>query len=233
MIVKKFSKSNRSLASKENYNKLELIEGDIHDFKDVYEQMSNDFASEELKEYHHLKSLIYSKKYKLILAKDQMIHRIVGYAFIYELEYLNAIWLDYIAIDKSFQNQGYGTHFIKKIAQSKDNLLGIFQEVEVPIEAKGSMRKNQLRRVNFYERLGAQRLNFPYEFPTKQGGFPMDLYFRPSTNVQILSKKEIQESISEVFRNIHSDVKNRDQILKGFFDSIQDERFILEESSYM
>jgi ribosomal protein S18 acetylase RimI-like enzyme len=203
---------------------IEIVDGGIHELKDVYQQYINDFAIDELKKYEQLEFLLSRKNYKLLLLKDRTINEIVGYTFIYELKQLNSIWLDYIAVMKKYRNQGYGTILFNKILHYNEDGLGVFIEIEIPEE--GHNKENQLRRIKFYERLGAKKLHLSYLFPTNNGGFPMFLYFKPSSNIQKLPKKLIQEAITEVFENIHTDVKNREHILRKFFSTIEDEHFV-------
>jgi GNAT superfamily N-acetyltransferase len=195
-------------------NDIEIIEGSIDDLENVYQRFTTYFASDELKSYQHLKLLMSKKNYKLLLAKDPIIDEIVGYAFIYEFNQLQAIWLDYMAIDNHFRSSGYGAQLFKELTKWDR---GIFIEVEIPEENKGDTRENQLRRIHFYERLGAKRLSIPYQLPTNNGGLPMYLYFWPSPDVERLSKKHIQEAIAEVFTCIHSDIKHTDDILRKIF----------------
>ncbi|MEH7504347.1 GNAT family N-acetyltransferase [Neobacillus drentensis] len=205
-------------------NEIEISEGNISELQDVYQRLLTDFPSNELKDYQHFESLLVKKKYKLLLAKLK--GKIVGYALIYEFDHMPAIWLDYLAINKKFRNAGYGTLLFNKILQSKqDGIIGLFSEVEIPEADEGHTREQQIRRINFYERLGARRLNIPYKLPTNDGGFPMYLYFRPSSNVHLFPKKQIQAAIAEVFEYIHSDVKDRNTILEGFLALIDDEHF--------
>jgi GNAT superfamily N-acetyltransferase len=202
---------------------IELVDAGINELKDVYQQFINDFAIVELKNYEQLELLISRKNYKLLLAKDRNINEIVGYAFIYELKQLNVIWLDYIAVIKKYRNNGYGTALFNKIIHYNEDGLGVFIEVEIPEE--GLIKENQLRRIKFYERLGAKKLHLSYLFPTSNGGFPMFLYFRPASNIRKLPKNLIQEAITDVFENIHTDVKNREHIIRKFFSTIEDENF--------
>lgn len=206
---------------------IKLIEGGITELKDVYQRFTDDFAIDERKEYKHLVGLLTEKKYKLLLAKDLIINEIVGYAFIYEFDHLQAIWLDYFAINKKYRNLGFGTDLFYKLIQYKQDGIGVFLEVEIPEECEGLTREGQIRRINFYERLGAKRLQISYELPTNNGGFPMYLYFKPSTNVQVLSKIQIQEAITGVFDTIHADVNNKHDILKGILATVNDEYFFM------
>ena len=202
---------------------IKIVEGTIHDLKNVYQRFTADFPSDELKSYEHLKLLMSKKRYKLLLAKDPILDEIVGYAFIYEFNHLQAIWLDYIAIDNQLRGSGYGSLLFNKLRNWKQNgFIGLFIEVEIPEDIEGFTRENQLRRICFYERLGAKRLPIPYQLPTINGGLPMYLYFCPSSHVEKLPKEQIQEAISEVFDYIHSDVKHKDDILMEFYTLIED-----------
>jgi GNAT superfamily N-acetyltransferase len=198
---------------------IEIVEGTIQDLKNVYQRFTADFASDELKSYEHLKLLMSKKRYKLLLAKDPILHEVVGYAFIYEFDRLQGIWLDYMAIDNQYRGSGYGALLFKKLTKWKQNgfSVEIFIEVEMPEENEGFTRENQLRRIRFYERLGAKRLPIPYQLPTRDGGLPMYLYFWPSPDVELLPKELIKEAISEVFSYIHSDIKHKDDILMEFY----------------
>jgi GNAT superfamily N-acetyltransferase len=199
-------------------NDIEIIEGSINDLENVYHRFTTYFASDELKSYQHLKLLMSKKNYKLLLAKDPIIDEIVGYAFIYEFNRLQAVWLDYMAIENVYRGSGYGALLFKKLTKWKQNgFRGIFIEVEIPEENEGVTRVNQLRRIRFYERLGAEKLPIPYQLPTDDGGLPMYLYFWKNPDVIRLSKEQIQEAIAEVFTFIHSDIKHRDDILKKIF----------------
>ncbi|MDF2854570.1 MAG: hypothetical protein K0Q87_421 [Neobacillus sp.] len=205
-------------------NDIEIMEGSLEELKTLYPRLQADFAADELKDYEHLKMLVTQKNYKFMLAKHKFSSEIIGYAFVYEIAYVNALWLDYIAIVSEFRNGGYGTIFFNKIVEYKpEGNLGLFIEVEIPEEAEGATRVEQLRRIRFYERLGAKRLSINYELPTKNGGFPMNLYFRPSLTTQVLPKEYIKEAILSAFETIHSDVSGKEEILDKFLDSIEDE----------
>jgi GNAT superfamily N-acetyltransferase len=203
-------------------DEIEIIEGNLSDLKNIYEIFKTDFAAEEIKNYEQLEFLMVKQNYKLLLAKDSNLNEFIGYAFIYELNHLDAIWLDYMAIYKPYRNSGYGTLLFNKIAQLKKGGMGIFIEVEIPEVNTGHTRENQLNRIRFYERLGAKRLNIPYELPTNDGGLPMYLYFKPSPSVQLLPKETISEAIIEVFEKVHWDIENKDNILKRLLSFIED-----------
>lgn len=209
-------------------NDIEIIEGRINELKEIYPMFKRDFAADERKDYDHLEKLMQRGKYKMLLAKHKAFDEIIGYAFVYEVEdhKAKALWLDYMAIDMKFQNAGYGTLLLNKIAEMKqDGNLGIFIEIETPNSKDEATRLEQERRIKFYERLGAKRLEFNYQLPTNNGGFPMYLYFKPLPSVRMLTREHILSSISSTFNYIHFDVGQKDDILNSFKNNITNEYF--------
>jgi hypothetical protein len=156
------------------------------------------------------------KKYKLLLAKQKGFKRTIGYAFIYAMDELNAIWLDYFAIVKGFRNSGYGTLFFAKMAETRQ--CNIFIEIEIP---EGPHSDNQQRRITFYERLGAKKVDIHYELPTDKGGLPMYLYFKPASNGEAVDIKYLKEAIFSTFKYIHSDVVHTETILNKCIESMK------------
>jgi GNAT superfamily N-acetyltransferase len=205
----------------DQHKSIELLEGSIDDLKFVYKRFEREFAAKERKDYQHLISLINGGKYKLFLAKDRGLNHIVGYAFVYKIDYPLALWLDYIAIDVPYQNLGYGTLLFNKIIEYCSEFLGLFLEVEIPDKENFGFIQ-QLRRIKFYERLGARKLAIHYKCPTVHDGLPMYLYFWPSPCTLMLHKEQIQAAITAVFDDVHSDQPYRSEVLKSFYSTIED-----------
>lgn len=206
-------------------NDIEIIEGNTEDLRSIYKRFETDFPTNEQKTLEHLEMLMLKKKYRLLLAKHKVFDMIIGYAFVYEISNLNMMWLDYMAIDKKFQNAGYGTLLFNKIIETKQELnMGMFLEIDIP--GKDSDPQGFLaKRLRFYERLGAKVLNTPYKLPTADGGYPMYLLFRPAPSLKMLPKESIKEAIVSAFHYIHSDVANKDEVAKTFLGNAVDEYF--------
>jgi GNAT superfamily N-acetyltransferase len=205
---------------------IDLLEGSIFDLKNIYKRYEKEFAKEERKDYQHLVMLMNRGKYKLLLAKDRVKDIIIGYALVYKIEGVNALWLDYLAVFSEYRNEGYGTLMLKGIAQYRpDEINGLFMEVEIPDGEDKQCRKDQVRRILFYERLGAKRLDVDYQLPTPDGGFPMYLYFYPSHDVRLLPGEKIKEAIISAFEYIHRDIPERNDIMKSFLKKPADEHF--------
>ncbi|HEX2925463.1 MAG TPA: GNAT family N-acetyltransferase [Ruminiclostridium sp.] len=206
---------------KNTFFNLELKEGKIDELKYIYGKLQKDFAPDELKKLTHLELLMSENKYRLLLAQDKTINKTVGYAFVYEITEPKTLWLDYMVIESKFQSAGYGSVLYEKIAGFYPGILGVFSEVEIP-DPTDVTYTNQLRRIRFYERLGAKRLSFDYRLPTYDGGLPMYLYFRASAPVNHLTGQEIKEAVNSAFEYIHSDIRHREKIREECFKSIPD-----------
>lgn len=201
---------------------MKIAEGKLQDLEWVYQRLLNDFAADELKDFHQLDILMRSKTYKLFLAMLEETEQIVGYALVFEPENIDALWLDYLAIEPGVQGSGFGTEFFKQIQKKQK---GMFIEVEIPEQQEGIIRETQIRRIRFYERLGAKKLKVPYLLPTKDGGLPMYLYYRPANHETSLPKQKIMQAIKAAFDTIHSDITNKDTTINMILPSAKDEYF--------
>jgi GNAT superfamily N-acetyltransferase len=202
--------------------KIQLMEATLSQFEEVYRCLLEDFPVEEVKGYGQLEGLLAGGNYKLFLAMEPLRKEMVGYAFIYVFEDMPAIWLDYLAIRPKWRSSGIGSLVLAELAHYQNHETGIWIEVEKPEEQQGNTREIQLSRIRFYERSGAQRIPISYELPTKEGGFPMDLYYIPAESHSSLTSEQIQLAIREIFHQIHSDVDPQDVILQRVLSSLRD-----------
>ncbi len=206
-------------------NDIDIVDGELEDLQRLYKNFERDFPVNERKELKHLESLMLKKQYKLVLAKHKVFEEIVGYALVYKVEKNKVIWLDYMAIEEKYQDSGYGTLLFNKIIESETKgITGVFMEVEIPDENSACFNE-QKKRIQFYERLGAKKLEINYLLPTKNGGVPLFLYFKPAPNLSFLPKEQIKETIYSVFNYIHTDILERDIIFKKFINEIKDTHF--------
>jgi GNAT superfamily N-acetyltransferase len=194
------------------------------EFNLIYKKYVHDFPIYERKTYDYLKKLLLGKQVKLLLAKNNALH-ILGYAFIYEDKSEKIWWLEYIAITSEFRGCGIGSTFFKKIINFMAiDYLGMVLEVEIPNSPIGKELQLQYKRLKFYEKLGAKRLDVDYYYPHQQGFLPMYLYFFPLTDY--LPKVALENAITHIFQEIHDDIKDVDDILKKINSSIKDHHFI-------
>ena len=155
-----------------------------NDFKHIYQDMLEQFPKYELKSYENFEKLISSGKLDCYGVYDNDLE--IGYFLLAKTG--KSFWLDYIAIKKPYQSKGYG----RKIMQHFDNC---YLEVEKPDLNK----PDTLRRIKFYEALGAKKLDIDYVYPNDQGGYTMDLYYL-GKNIP----ENITEDIKYIFKILHS-----------------------------
>lgn len=176
----------------------------------VYKDMVLQFPMCELKSYDTLFALLQKPNYRLFLCEENS--KEVGYVFVFEAE--EFILLDYFAIFKEFQGEGFGSQILTELKKYFVNKKGCFMEVEKP----NPQIKNTLRRINFYKKNGAQKLDLEYFYPSKEGALPLDLYFVGYSKPK---NSEIKEFINELFEEIHNDIKNIQEIKLEIFNSLE------------
>lgn len=209
------------MRSSSAFNELSIVKGDINHFDSIYDRYKKDFPPNERKAYNSLKTFLDEGHYILLLLKHPLISDIMGYALVYDLSALGALWLDYIAIDSKYRGQGYGTFFLRQILNHYNpQIKGVFLEVEIPEAAEIVNRQTQRKRIHFYEKLKARRLDFSYLFPSPEGGFSMFLYFMTTLNLRLLSGFFVKQVLTSVFKGLHSDVTESKLILQHNIDSI-------------
>jgi GNAT superfamily N-acetyltransferase len=201
-----------------------ILKGDINNFNFIYKLYTKDFPLNERKDYHILCSLLEKDQYKLLLLKHPKINDILGYALIYDLSSLGALWLDYLAINANYRGMGYGTYFFQEIPnQFGPEITGMLLEVEIPDQTDRINFYKQKKRIQFYEKRGAKRLNLKYLFPSAEGEFPMHLYLKTNLNLNSLSGFMVKKILSSVFKGLHSDVAESNFILQKNLAAIADQ----------
>lgn len=161
------------------------------DFRYIFYDMQKQFPKAELKSYDEYEELLDSNKYKVFYALENGIK--IGYVLFAEVE--NVIWLDYVAVFEKFHSKGYGSQIIEAMKTlSKDALI-------LEVEPKDEKIPNTLRRIKFYEKLGAHKLNIEYYYPNKNGCINLDLYeIKYNKNANIDYKLIIEKA----FEMLHS-----------------------------
>ena len=197
-----------------------IKEGSLEELSSVFELYKNDFAPCEQKTYEHLKKLINKGNYRLLLLKDSESSAIISYMLLY-LDRPRALWVDYLAVSNEHRGTGIGTEFINLIAEKyKPDYKGIFFEVEKPDSKNELTLHYQKKRIKFYERLGAKRLEVSYKLPTREGDLPMLLYFLPLQDISFISQDFIWNSICAEHDEVHSDIEHMQSVRKSFEHTI-------------
>lgn len=183
---------------------LELKESKKYEL--VYDDMLEQFPRDELKPYKNFVKNFGNNYILYEILEEQPI----GYIVLFE--YLDFIFIDYIAIYKKFQSKGYGSLVLEKLKESFKNKKGLLLEVEKE-DIKNPKTK---RRIAFYKKNGAELLSINYLYPNRNGYLPMDLYFIPY-RAEKVSVQELKEFIKCLFSTIHSDIEHREEVLEKIF----------------
>lgn len=182
---------------------MNIINASIEDLDFVYEEMLKQFPLSEMKPKEVFLDLLKNENFKFLLIKDADLE--LGYIFAYIIEKSSVVLLDQFGIFEKYQNFGYGGIALKLFIEKFSNLKGILLEIEKP----NIKDKNTLRRIAFYERFSAYKLNFKYVLPSENCILPMDLYFINSPNSsENISDDAIKTSIIDIYENIFYYLKN-------------------------
>lgn len=169
--------------------------------------MTAQFPQSELQSYETYLALLKSEKYCFFKALDDQ--KEVGYCLLYKEDSKDFLWLDYIAVFKEFHSCGYGKKIISDLALNFPQYKGVYLEVEKPDDEA----PDTIRRIRFYENLGAQRLDIVYFYPNAQDCVALDLYFLPF-NSPVPSSKEAIEAVTCAFGALHSHLPHYKEVLK-------------------
>lgn len=198
---------------------LRLKFGSYEDVAKTYQVIEKEFPVKERKELAIFQKLYLSGDYKLILSYDEADHR-VGFAYVFQMNALSVIWLDFIVIEDSYQGLGYGTEFIKSLHKMFPEMGTMVLEVEIPTGDD----PNQVRRIKYYERLGAERLDVVYYIPNPYERFQMYLYALPIVDASKDIYEKLPEVVGNVYRFIHADVLGTDQLLEQTIKSLENRK---------
>ena len=179
-------------------------------FETVYADTQKQFPLCEMKPREAVLRLLKSGRYHLLVACDDKTP--VGYLMVYLDSHSQTLWLDYFAVFKPFHGKGYGTCLLPLLKKRYSQMRGCYLEVEKP-----EMHKiDSIRRVRFYRRNGAYRLDLNYLYPYAGGVFPMHLFFLPfdAKSKKLLTPEVVFSTIQRVFHDIHPDIPHIEDVLR-------------------
>lgn len=185
---------------------LVLKKTDVSIFDFVYSDMKKQFPESELKDYDTFVNLLNGDNYELLLAKVD--GSSVGYVIVATDKINKILWLDYVAILQDFHNKGYGSEILRKLKSYYNGYNGCYLEVEKP----DRNFINTYRRINFYKKLGAEKLNINYYYPNKDGMIPMDLYYIPY-NSFVPDRFVSISVVNNIFSILHKDIEHCSTVL--------------------
>jgi GNAT superfamily N-acetyltransferase len=139
-----------------------------------------DFLAAERKSEELLRELLLRGRYRILTVRLQETGACAAYLMGYPVDGGRYFFLDFFAVDPAFRGGGLGGWTLRSLA----GLLGVeglFFELEIPGEDAPPYEES-VRRIGFYERLGAYRLPVDYALLLGDGTlFPMYFYYLPFT----------------------------------------------------
>lgn len=200
--------------------------GDVGDFPKIYEDVKRQFPPDELYDYPDFIRMLRQGRYKILLYRRVPDNELIGYALLYIPESGTVFWMDYLAVMKNFQSQGYGQKLFRAVQQ---RYCGPFDGMIFSVEKVGPgdtpLAQRQKRRIAFYEKLGAQKLHAEFLQPCENGSFPMHLYFKPKRGFTEFGRAEQMEAITQMYRYCYSQFQDSKGLLSRFKNSVIDEHF--------
>ena len=184
---------------------IDVIEITIEDFKkNIYNEYINLFPKEEQRDWNKIEDTYkkgIEKFYKIVL--DNII---IGFFMLEKINDNYPFYLDYFAIFKDFQNNGYGSKAINKLFDKiilEDGLIG-------EIEKDDLNNPITIKRLNFYKKLGFEKCESEYLL--------YNVLYVPI--IKSGTKKLIKSEIDKVFFEYYKtncgeiEVKNKCKIMK-------------------
>ncbi len=156
-----------------------------------------DFLAVERKSEALLRELLQRGQYRIISVLSQETGRHAAYLMGYPVDGGRYFFLDFFAVDPAFRGGGLGAWTLRSLA----GLLGVdglFFELEIPVE-DAHPTEESVRRIAFYERLGAFRLPVEYSLLLGDGSlYPMHFYYLPF-NGALPDRDSVKEAIATTF----------------------------------
>jgi len=142
-----------------------------------------DFIAAERKSEELLRELLLRGNYRIFTVRSRETGLCAAYLMGYLVDGARYFFLDFFAVDPAFRGGGLGGWTLRALSGVL-GVDGLFFELEIPAEDAGSDDQN-VRRIGFYERLGARRLPIDYGLLLTDGTlFPMYFYFLPFTEAK-------------------------------------------------
>lgn len=179
--------------------KLEI--GTKKDFQQVYADMLTQFPPSEMKTKAAFLKLLDNKNYDLGVVRNDE-NQMVSYFLCYRIDSLKMVLLDHFAVVRQYHGKGIGSVVLKLIREHYCTFKGLILEVENP----NPEDLNTIRRIKFYQRLGAYKLNMKYLIPAENNSaMLMTLMFLNCANDGVkVEKKEVINALKYIFNDVHS-----------------------------
>ena len=193
-------------------------------YSDAITILHNSIAKEAQLPEKRFRDLLVARNYQLFAYVDD--EDVQGVALIYFASTGHFAWLDYFAIRDDLRGRGLGGALFREIVQVVKSRTErpdwLLLEVDDEREGDAQHRATCMRRLEFYQRLGARVLqNVPYKFPSAFAPpLPMRLMAKPlQPHAQQLSADQLKRAVREVFTNIHGR-SGSDELLRWFEENL-------------
>jgi GNAT superfamily N-acetyltransferase len=168
-------------------------------------------------------NLLAGGKYQLFaFGPDQDVQ---GFALLYFSTQFRFAWLDYFAVRADLRGRGLGSELFREtvqLARTRESIPDwLLFEVDDDYEGDTQRQKDCIRRIRFYQRLGARVLeNVPYKFPSASAPpVRMRLMAYQLNSAARLVPDDVKDAVREIFINIHGRSTD-DQLLRWFEESL-------------
>ena len=207
-----------------------LTLGKNTDVETIYKLIQTQFPREEIYQIHNFMQMMNNDRYKILLFRRESDEKLIGYATTYCMPLCETVWLDLFAVLPEYQNKGYGQKLFDavyhKYCASYNGLLLCAEKVDESDPAKAEIQR---RRLAFYEKVGAFRLQTDFQIPQEDGGFPMYLLFKPKKNIHVLTRENQMMIVRDMFDYCYKHIKHRQHLFNQIRQTMVQETFYSRE----
>ena len=152
--------------------------------------------------------LEFDPNYHLLVAREDDFA--VGFSLLYAFNELNAAFLDFMAIDKTYRGRSIGSELFRYTLNASRRLvmssIGLFFEVERDSPVEHDTEGFKYRRVRFYRRHGAKVFENVYDMlPNLHGGEPEEMYLMiiPNREIAYLERSFVFRAVKSIYLTMY------------------------------
>jgi hypothetical protein len=176
-------------------------------FSEVYEIYCEAIPSSERKSFEQLRRMQQASNYKIFIARNSA--DILGFTILYILEQSRLVLLEYMAVSQLHRGKGIGGQLFQ---YSMNQVLDASEAGTLLIEVDSDRpscpepdREGRQRRVDFYRRLGCQRIEglsyiLPLETDTKPPEMDLLVFMRRRC---ALSREQLRLWLSDIYEKVY------------------------------
>jgi ribosomal protein S18 acetylase RimI-like enzyme len=126
-------------------------------------------------------------------------------ALLWDFKELEFVLLDYMAVDKEYRNNKFGTMLFKYLTK-KMNAYNKYMVIEVENYLFGNNKELRKKRINFYIKNGAYVLNeIPYILPSLDDTLPTEmlLMISPKYETEMIEFEKVEKLIKRLYIDLY------------------------------